>query len=113
MKVAVQNPTRATPARATAFTLALAVLFFPALASAESTAPAAKPVASEKNKDDQTVLLNPFEVKTEKDTGYGALNSNSLALFNVELDKAPVVADIMTQQFIQDTQVRSVEELFN
>ena len=43
---------------------------------------------------------------------YGALNSNSITRFNTELDKTPAVADIFTQQFLADTQVLSVEELF-
>jgi len=30
----------------------------------------------------------------------------------VELNKAPITADILTHQFIEDTQVRSVEDLF-
>jgi outer membrane receptor for ferric coprogen and ferric-rhodotorulic acid len=90
--------------------LLVAALLAASLAAAQtstSTSPATP------DSPDQTVVLNPFEVRTDKDTSYGATNSNSLALFNVELDKVPVVADVMTQQFIQDTQVRSLEELFN
>jgi outer membrane receptor for ferric coprogen and ferric-rhodotorulic acid len=99
--------------RVSASVLSLMVLLFPAVALAQSITPPAKPAAAEKNKEDETVMLNPFEVTTEKDTSYGALNSNSLTLFNVELDKVPVVADVLTQQFIQDTSVRSLEDLFN
>src|SRR5581483_3868 len=62
---------------------------------------------------DQTITLSPFEVNTEKDTSYGALNSNSLTRFNTELDKTPVVADIFTKQFMDDTGVTTLEELFN
>jgi outer membrane receptor protein involved in Fe transport len=60
-----------------------------------------------------TVLLNPFEVKTEKDTSYGALNSNSIAAFNMELLKAPVAADIFTEQFMTDVGTTTVEDLLN
>src|SRR5581483_11146340 len=47
-----------------------------------------------------------------KDTSYGALNSNSITRFNTELYKTPVVADVFTAQFMQDTQVQTVEDLF-
>lgn len=103
--------------------VSLAVLLFSPLALAlasspadPAAAPAAKPAAvptTAPEKGEQTLVLDPFEVKTDKDVSYSALNSNSLALFNVELDKVPVVADIMTQQLIQDTAVRSIEDLFN
>jgi outer membrane receptor for ferric coprogen and ferric-rhodotorulic acid len=79
-------------------------------AAAPKPAPAATPA---EKKTDDTVLLDPFEVKTDRDTSYGALNSNSIVRFNVELEKAPMAADIFTQQFMEDTQVRSVEELFD
>ena len=48
------------------------------------------------------VDLNGHEVVTTRDTSYGALNSNSISRFNMELLKAPVAADIFTEQFIQD-----------
>ncbi|MDO8539000.1 MAG: TonB-dependent receptor plug domain-containing protein [Opitutaceae bacterium] len=59
------------------------------------------------------VLLNPFEVSTDKDTSYGAVNSNSISAFNMPLLKAPVAADIFTEQFMQDVATTSVEELLN
>lgn len=58
------------------------------------------------------VRLNPFEVKSEKDNSYGALNSNSIARFNTELEKTPVVADIFTSQFIDDVGAQSLQDLF-
>jgi outer membrane receptor protein involved in Fe transport len=57
--------------------------------------------------------MSPFEVKAEKDNSYGALNSNSITQFNVELLKTPVAADIFTEQFMKDMGVTSVEELLN
>src|SRR4051812_20869297 len=62
---------------------------------------------------EETIRLNPFEVKTDKDTSYGALNSNSIAAFNMELLKAPVAADIFTEQFINDVGTTTVEDLLN
>ncbi len=60
-----------------------------------------------------TIVLNPFEVRTDRDTSYGALNSNAIAAFNMELLKAPVAADIFTEQFIQDVGATTVEDLLN
>jgi outer membrane receptor for ferric coprogen and ferric-rhodotorulic acid len=60
-----------------------------------------------------TVTLSPFEVRTDKDTSYGALNSNSISGLNMELLKTPVAADIFTEQFIQDVAATTVEDLLN
>jgi outer membrane receptor for ferric coprogen and ferric-rhodotorulic acid len=62
---------------------------------------------------DQTVTLDPFQVSTNKDTSYGALNSNSVTKFNIALDKTPISADIFTEAFMQDTDSLSVEGMFN
>jgi outer membrane receptor for ferric coprogen and ferric-rhodotorulic acid len=59
------------------------------------------------------VTLNPFEVRTDRDTSYGALNSNSISAFNMELLKAPVAADIFTEQFMEDVATTNVEDLLN
>ena len=50
------------------------------------TAPApAKPATPAKA--EEAVVLSPFEVSTDKDTSYGALNSNSISAINMELFK--------------------------
>lgn len=71
------------------------------------------PVTSSSTNGDQTVVLSPFEVRTDKDTSYGALNSNSITRFNVELDKMPISADIFTADFMSDVGVTTVEDLLN
>lgn len=57
------------------------------------------------------VKLNPFEVKADSDTSYGALNSNSLTRLNVELKTLPVSADIFTDAFMKDIAATSVESM--
>ena len=57
------------------------------------------------------VVLSPFEVSGEPDRGYGALNSNSITRFNVELEKMPVSADIMNEAFMQDIAAFGVESM--
>lgn len=93
------------------------LLLAPAFTRAQATdqAPAQVPPAESTTppKPESVIKLDPFEVTTTKDTSYGALNSNSITQFNTELSKTPVVADIFTRQFMEDTQVQSVEELFN
>src|SRR5947209_6130572 len=67
---------------------------------AQPTPPAgAATTAAAKPKED-LIELTPFEVRTDKDTSYGALNSNSVTRFNTELDKVPISADIFTEEFM-------------
>ena len=64
-------------------------------------------------KTSETMFMSPFEVRTDKDTSYGALNSNSISAFNMELLKTPVAADIFLEQFMQDVAATTVEDLLN
>lgn len=76
-------------------------------AAAQPAAPAARVAAEE------TIQLNPFEVQADSDKSYGALNSNSITQFNVELDKLPISADIFTQSFMGDTGLTSTFDVIN
>ena len=58
-------------------------------------------------------MLNPFEVNTEKDTSYGALNSNSITRFSTELDKTPITADVFTENFMRDVDATSINDLLS
>ena len=51
---------------------------------------------------DTAIELSPFEVRTERDDSYGAVNSTSITSFNAELGKLPISADIMTKAFMDD-----------
>ena len=57
------------------------------------------------------VQLNPFEVKADPDTSYGALNSNAITRFSAEMEKLPVSADIFTQRFMEDIAADSIEAM--
>jgi len=63
------------------------------------------------NQKESVVLLSPFDVAADKDNSYGALNSNSVTRFNVELDKLPVTADIFNQAFMDDVGATTVEDM--
>lgn len=59
----------------------------------------------------EMIMLNPFEVATNKDTGYRALNTTSIGTINMEMHKSPVAANIFTEQFLQDVAMTNVEDL--
>jgi outer membrane receptor protein involved in Fe transport len=61
-------------------------------------------------KDDELVVLNTFEVSADRDNSYGALDSNSLAAFRMELAKVPATAEVFTQAFMDDIGATSIEE---
>jgi outer membrane receptor protein involved in Fe transport len=72
--------------------------------------PAPRPAATSRAADD-TIQLNAFEVRGETDNSYGALDSNSLAAFRMELAKAPATAEVFTQAFMDDIAATSIEEV--
>jgi outer membrane receptor protein involved in Fe transport len=78
--------------------------------SAPAPVPTPKPTASTKAAE-ELITLNPFEVKAEADSSYGALNSNSLTQFNTALNKTPVSADIFTEEFMRDISATSIEDM--
>ena len=99
-------------ARAALLTLASLAPFGAASLQAQALPPAAAPASAAATKSAaELVLLNPFEVKSEADNSYGALNSNSLTQFDAALKNVPVSADIFTEDFIRDVGVTNLEEL--
>lgn len=60
---------------------------------------------------DQVVELSPFEVRVDRDRGYGALQSSSLTNFSMDLQKMPATAQVFTQSFIDDTASTSIEDM--
>lgn len=68
-------------------------------------------VARAQNSAEQTINLDPFEVKADSDTSYGALSSRSITAFNTQLDHLPVSADIFDQAFMNDVGSNTVEDM--
>src|SRR4051812_11770053 len=60
---------------------------------------------------DETIKLNAFEVRSETDRSYGALDSNSLAAFRMELAKVPATAEVFTSAFMDDLGLTSIEDV--
>ena len=75
-------------------------------AKSTETPPAAKD-------DSELVELSPFEVRVDKDRGYGALQSNSLTNFSMDLQKMPATAQVFTRAFLDDTASTSVEDMLS
>ena len=73
-----------------------AALTWPLTASAQQAASA--PV----EKKDETVVLSPFTVTTDKDNGYGATNSISGSRVNTPIKDLPIPIQVITSDFIND-----------
>jgi outer membrane receptor for ferric coprogen and ferric-rhodotorulic acid len=52
---------------------------------------------------DQTVILSPFTVTTDKDKGYKATNATSGTRLNTPIKDLPMPLSVITDQFIRDT----------
>jgi outer membrane receptor protein involved in Fe transport len=102
--------TRPIPTVVCSFVLLSLALSPAALRAQQAPAPsrAAVPPAAAK---DEAVQLSAFEVRSEIDNSYGALDSNSLAAFRIELAKAPATAEVFTQAFMDDIAASSLEEV--
>src|SRR5690349_11437978 len=93
-----------------AFAVAAVLTAISSLAPAQ-TAPAAPPTTSPKQRPEETIQLNVFEVSADRDDSYGALNSNSITRFNTELAKLPISADIYNEAFMRDINASTVEQM--
>src|SRR3954469_12727572 len=52
---------------------------------------------------DEVVVLNPFQVTTEKDRGYRATNSISGTRLNTAIKDLPMPIEVITEEFLRDT----------
>ena len=71
---------------------------FSAAVRAQTTTTAATPARPE-----EPVVLSPFTVTTDKDTGYRATNSISGTRLNTAIKDLPMPIEVITEQFIRDT----------
>ena len=81
--------------------IGLGALAAPANAQTAPTAVTAAPKI-------ETILLNPFEVSTEKDTGYAADSSLAGGRANTPLKLTPASISVMTTQFMDDMNVTNL-----
>jgi iron complex outermembrane receptor protein len=59
---------------------------------------------------DEVVELSPFEVNTERDFGYYADSSASATKTSVPISEIPINIQVMTRNFIDDIQARSIDD---
>lgn len=70
------------------------------------TAPA--PAAKQAQAQSDAVILNPFQVTSDKDTGYAADSSLAGGRANTPLKLTPASISVMTQQFMDDMNVTNL-----
>jgi len=74
---------------------------WPLTASAQQKGPNATATES-LEKTNETVVLSPFTVSTDKDNGYGATNSISGSRVNTPIKDLPIPIQVITDDFIND-----------
>jgi outer membrane receptor for ferric coprogen and ferric-rhodotorulic acid len=78
-------------------------------APAQVPAPAAGPtLASGEKNDDEKVVLSPFVVRGDKDSGYQAGNSLAGSRLNTELKDTAAAISVFTKEFLNDIGVTDV-----
>ena len=78
----------------------LALLLGPTLALAQAVAPAPVIKATEKAPPGDAVMLSPFEVNTDRDTGFAANSSLAGGRLAGDLRDTPVAYSVITREFI-------------
>jgi outer membrane receptor protein involved in Fe transport len=89
--------------------LALGAVEASAQQTAPQAAPQAAPAPAAAAPDQEVLQLSPFEVNVSRDQGYGALQSNSLTSFSMDLKKMPATVQVFTQEFMDDIAATSIE----
>ncbi len=85
---------------------AAALLAWPLAAHAQQTASdpkAAADAVAKKDTKDETLVLSPFTVTTDKDRGYAATNAISGSRVDSAIKDLPVPMQVITSEFIKDT----------
>ena len=92
--------TRRTPSPA-GFVIATLLLLAGNL-GAQVAAPVAAGARDDADRKNETVVLSPFEVRTDTDTGYIAANSLMGGRINTALKDTPAAVSVITRQFLDD-----------
>jgi outer membrane receptor for ferric coprogen and ferric-rhodotorulic acid len=79
-------------------------------ASAAAGARSNASASSRSTAGDGTVLLSPFEVRTDKDTGYIATNTLAGSRLNTRLADTPASISVMTKDFLNDIGALNVSQ---
>lgn len=78
-------------------------------ASAGPVAP--EPSAASAPADADTLVLSPFEVKSDRDYGYLKTNSATATKIGTEIQKVPLNISVISEDFIKDTQMKDIQDV--
>ncbi|MDI1250996.1 MAG: TonB-dependent receptor plug domain-containing protein [Lacunisphaera sp.] len=82
-------------------------------AAPTTQAPAAmQPSVATAPSDPDVYVLSPFEVKSDKDFGYLKTNSATATRIGMEIQNVPMSISVISQEFLADTNARSLVDLF-
>lgn len=79
--------------------------------SGQATAGSVTPGKSEPETDSTTVVLNPFSVSTNRDTGYAAGDSLAASRFNTRLMDSSATISVFTEEFLRDLGANTLAEV--
>jgi iron complex outermembrane recepter protein len=85
-----------------------ATALLPACLFAQSTTPVNKPTVAA---DEKAVELTPFEVRTDRDTGYLGMDTASGSRLNTKLSDTPAAISIFTAEFLSDIAATSIADV--
>ena len=83
----------------------------PGAAAAAGATAAAAPATRANEPGEETITLSPFEVQSDKDTGYLSHNTASGSRLNAALRDTPAAISVFTPEFLQDIAAVSVEDV--
>ena len=84
----------------------------PAPAAAPRAATAAPAASAPLATDEGVQTLSPFEVKDDKDYGYLKTNAATATKIGMEIQQIPLNISVLSREFLDDTNVRSLTDLF-
>ena len=97
------NNNQSSGFRAGLFVCSALLGFWPAAANAQVAAKTSDAAAAPVAVKDEIIVLSPFKVTTEKDTGYRATNSISGSRLDTAIKDLPMPIEVITEQFLKDT----------
>lgn len=83
----------------------------PAAQAPQSAPTAAQPSIAAEPTDPDTLVLSPFEVKTDRDYGYLKTNSATATRIGTDIQKVPLNISVISEAFIQDTAMKDIQDV--
>ncbi len=83
-----------------------------AQAARQTSGPVAPTTRPSMQADEGVQSLSAFEVKTDKDNGYLKTNAATATKIGMEIQKIPMNVSVISREFLNDTNARSLTDLF-